>query len=454
MSNKPIWTEGLLLSQHHFQQQDLYHEALLNERLQAVTHYDWGVTSLEVDEVALRSGQFKIRRLVAIWPDGTSVGCGQGTDVPAPAPRPIDTVFTAAQSKLEVYVGLAHQSETSAAVADADTPDSPCRYVSVTREVLDVTTGGNRQEVELGRPNLRIFLGSERRDGFSTIQVAELGRHSNGQPILRDNYVPPVLHLRAAPFLRDGLQRVMAAVSARQRELAGDRRQRDDGSVVLHVADTRKFWLLHTLNGAIPGLSHLLETERTHPEEVYAHLTRLVGYLCTFHSDVDPLELPKFNYLALGEVFEPLFAKILSMLPGGIEQAFVEIDLKRREDGMFLGKLPDPDLVTNEFFVAIQSQLDQAVVRQRIPEILRMASWADIENVVRTSVYGVRTEVEWSPSAVLPLRPGVCFFRVRRQGKFWDGIAKTRSIALHLPIDADWRGASISLYAVNPAKLR
>ena len=121
---------------------------------------------------------------------------------------------------------------------------------------------------------------------------------------------------------------------------------------------------------------------------------------------------------------------------------------------MFLGKLPDPSLVTNEFFVAIQSQLDQAVVRQRIPEILRMASWTDIENVVRTSVYGVRTEVEWSPSAVLPLRPGVCFFRVRRQGKFWEGIAKTRSVALHLPVDADWRGASISLYAVNPTKLR
>jgi predicted component of type VI protein secretion system len=39
MPNKPIWTEGLLISQHHFQQQDRYHESLLRERLAAVVHY-------------------------------------------------------------------------------------------------------------------------------------------------------------------------------------------------------------------------------------------------------------------------------------------------------------------------------------------------------------------------------------------------------------------------------
>ena len=35
MASKPIWTEGLLVSQHHFQQQDRYHETLLRERLGA-----------------------------------------------------------------------------------------------------------------------------------------------------------------------------------------------------------------------------------------------------------------------------------------------------------------------------------------------------------------------------------------------------------------------------------
>ena len=72
MPNKPSWTEGILLSQHHFQQQDRYHESLLRDRLQAITHYDWGVTELELDDRGLASGQFKVRRFAAIWPDGTS----------------------------------------------------------------------------------------------------------------------------------------------------------------------------------------------------------------------------------------------------------------------------------------------------------------------------------------------------------------------------------------------
>jgi len=39
MAHKPIWTEGLLISQHHLQQQDQYHEALLRERVQDVVHF-------------------------------------------------------------------------------------------------------------------------------------------------------------------------------------------------------------------------------------------------------------------------------------------------------------------------------------------------------------------------------------------------------------------------------
>ena len=69
------------------------------------------------------------------------------------------------------------------------------------RTVSDVNVGGSPQEVETARPNVRIFFGTERHDGFSTIRLAELVRATNGQPMVRDNYVPPMLHLAAAPFL-------------------------------------------------------------------------------------------------------------------------------------------------------------------------------------------------------------------------------------------------------------
>ena len=454
MPNKPIWTEGLLLSQHHFQQQDRYHESLLRERLQAVTHYDWGVKALDIDVRAIAAGQFSIRHFSAIWPDGTSVTCGEGTEEPAPTPRSFEGAFPPEASNLEIFLGLPSESESSAALASEDAATAARRYLRELRSVLDFNTGGSPQEIEWARPNLRLFFGKERQEGFATICVAELVRQSNGQPILRDTYVPPVLHMAAAPFLSSGLSRVLSGITARQRELAAERKQRQAGSVEFHAADARKFWLLHTLNGSIPMLAHLLENPRAHPEEVYLALSSLAGQLCTFAPDADPAKLPKFNYLELGVVFEELFARVVSLLGGGIEQPYVEIGLEHRPDGMYIGKLPDARVAAQELFVAVQSNMAEALVRERIPAVLKMAGWNQIYEVVKQARHGVRTEIEWNPSSALPLKPGVCFFRVRREGPYWNEIVQTSTIALYLPVDADWNGARIALYAVDPAHLR
>ena len=38
-----VWSEGMLVSPQHLQQQDLYHERLLDERIAALAPYRWGV---------------------------------------------------------------------------------------------------------------------------------------------------------------------------------------------------------------------------------------------------------------------------------------------------------------------------------------------------------------------------------------------------------------------------
>ena len=453
MPHKPIWTEGLLLSQHHFQQQDQYHEGLLRDRLQAVTHYDWGVTELDIDDRALHAGQFRLRNLAAIWPDGTSIRCGEGMSDPAPAPRSFEAMFPADAAKLEVFVGLAHDT-TSGVLAAEDEAGLAKRYLRAVQRVPDLNSGSSPQEVECARPNLRIFFGGERQDGFTTLRIAELVRQSNGQPMIRDNYVPPILHVSAAPFLMNGLRRVYTGITSRQRELATDRRQRQAGAIDFHATDARKFWLLHTLNGAIPTLGHLIETARVHPEELYLALVGLAGRLCSFAPDVDPTSFPKFNYLELGVGFEELFARVLSLLSGGIEQPYIEIGLEHRPDGMFIGRLPDPNIAAHEMFVAVKSNMAEALVRERVPAVLKMASWNQIYEVVKQARHGVRTEIEWNPSGALPLKPGVCFFRVRREGPFWEEVARSSTLALYLPVDADWNGTSLSMYAIEPARLR
>lgn len=450
MPNKPIWTEGLLLSQHHFQQQDRYHEALVRERLQAISHYDWGVTAVEIDERGFAAGQFRLKRLTAVWPDGASVRCGEGSEEPVPAPRnlPADAL------RIEVFIGLAYEADAVALIATNEDAAAARRYVREQRAVVDLNTGGSAQDLEWARPNLRIFFNDERQDGFATFRIAELLRQDNGQFQVLDTRVPPVLYLSAATFLQNGVQRILANIVARQQKLSAERKQRQAGSVEFHASDARKFWLLHTLNGVIPTLNHLIDTPRTHPEEAYLALATLIGQLCSFSSAAEPSDIPKFNYLELGEVFESLFATTLRLLPGNIEQSFVEIALEHRPDGMFIGKMPDPKLAGHELFIAVKANMAESFIRERVPAVLKMAGWNQIYDVVKQARHGVRVEIEWNPSGALPVKPGLCFFRVRREGPYWDDIAKSSTLALYLPADGDWAGTTLSLYAVDPAQLR
>jgi len=450
---KPLWTEGLLVSQHHFQQQDRYHEALLRERLKGVLHFDWGVIDLDVDERALASGHFVMKRLHAIWPDGTVIRCGDGSEEAAPEPRSFEAAFTADLPKLEVFAALADESDVTGNVLPEGEVGAR-RFTPGRRGVVDSNDGSSPQEIDFSRPHFRILFGRERTEGFTVIRLAELVRTQAGQVIVRDNYVPPVLHLSAAPFLSAGLRRVLTAIVTRQRQLGSERKLRESNNIEFHSTDARKFWLLHSLNGSLPLLSHLVNSPRAHPEEAYVALASLVGQLCTFDPDADPLALPKFNYLDLGETFETLFARVLSLLSGGIEQRYVEIPLEHRQDGMFIGRLTSPKVISDELFVALKSPIADALVRERVPAVLKMASWNQIYEVVKQARHGVRLEIEWQPSGALPLRPGVCFFRVQKRGAYWDDVVKTQSLALYLPNETEWANTALYVYAVDPQYLK
>lgn len=453
MWRKPVWAEGQFVSQHQFQAQDRYHEGRLHERIAAVRRYGWGITRLEIDEHLLATGQFALRRLTAAWPDGLIVDCGGTAGDPLPPPRPFEAHMREGDAALDVLVGITNEGGTNVSAPGESAATQ--RFSRAVSPVDDFNTGASPQEVEFAVPNLRVVFGHERRERTVAIPVAQLVRQADGKVALRDTFVPPVLHVTAAPLLTAALRRVLGAMTARQRELAAGRKQRTSGSnLEFHATDARRFWMLHTLNTSLARLTHLLDTEQAHPEEVYLALAELVAELSTFSVEADPLTIPKFNYLELGPVFEALCARILALLSVDAAPVYTEIPLERRPDGMFLGKLPEPRLANHEFFVAVKSAVPEAIVRERVPQLLKVAGWKHITEVVKQARHGVRAEVEWTPSSALPVKPGLCFFRLRREGPFWDEIARTSTLALYMPNDGDWKEAWVSVYALDPAFVR
>ena len=119
MPNKPIWTEGLLISQHHFQQQDRYHEALLRDRLSSVVHYSWGITDLEIDDRRSRRAISASSDSRPSGPMASRCAAARGTKTRARA-TPVRSAFPSDAAKLEIFVALAHESDAAGNMATGD----------------------------------------------------------------------------------------------------------------------------------------------------------------------------------------------------------------------------------------------------------------------------------------------------------------------------------------------
>ena len=76
---KVLWTEGMFLAPHHFQQWDRHQAATLWSHLRAVQALGWGLSELKLDEDALAIGDVVIHRCAGVMQDGTAFSCTAAT---------------------------------------------------------------------------------------------------------------------------------------------------------------------------------------------------------------------------------------------------------------------------------------------------------------------------------------------------------------------------------------
>lgn len=449
---KPLWIEGLFLEPHHLQRQDGYHERLLARRLAAVVANDWGVIDLEIDARALQAGEVRIARLDAILPDGTPIAVDDGSGDSLPARRfELGPLGRGVQRPLDVYVALAQESEHVANADLANDPATTARYLRSQSTVADVNTGTDERAVDWARHNLRILFGEERRERFDVLRIGQIARTTAGSVALAETFVPPVLRIGASPFLMNGFRRVLRAMLGKQQQLSSSRRQRSASVVEFQAGDAAKFWLLHTLNGKLAAIAEIVDKPSTPPREAYAALAELVGQLCTFDVEGDPMAIPRFDYLALGDAFEPMFVMAIDLLERVIAERYVEIPLDPRE-GFLVGELRDPAIFQHAFYLAVTGSYSEAQVREHVPKLTKIASLQQMGLLLHSHVNGARLALEHRPPGALPMKPGVTFFRVETTGDFWTQMVTSGTFAVHAPFDPS--ALQMALYAVDPSTLQ
>lgn len=287
------WSEGMLLSPQHLQQNDIYWHEHLRYRLACAGPHFWGVRRLAVQ---LIKDTINISELECVLPNGVAlVYPGNFPRDPDPLLQLDVSACAAGAAPLRVWLLV---PERGAAAARQTDPDR--RYSSlVGNPTADENTGDG--EVPVGRLQVRyqlVLSASCPSSAQGACALLEIARDAQGMLRIND-YLPPMLALAASAHLGAGsLQSQMLAYHetwwTQARQLATEASGfTTDGK--LNRGGVRNMQVARQLASALPALSVLLD-DATHPERLYQALAQVVGHVAQFAADPLPLKMAPYQH--------------------------------------------------------------------------------------------------------------------------------------------------------------
>ncbi|MGQ0540697.1 MAG: type VI secretion system baseplate subunit TssK [Blastocatellia bacterium] len=445
---KIVWNEGMLLTPHHFQQWDNYHEELLSSRVQSMMPFEYGILDLQVNSEAIANGNFQITNCRAVMPDGLMVNVPDAEAVPDL--RPVGDHFRVESEKLGVHLAIpAKKAGEANFQASGAAASNNVRFLQEGAIVKDETSGSNEQPLAYAKSNLRIIFDDELRDGFTSIKIAELQRTPTGQLKLSDDYIPPVLKVSASVWIVNMLRQLVEILITKSGSLGEQRRASNASLADFTTSEVAVFWLLHTINSSIPTMSHYFRSPVLHPEKLYLEIGTLVGKLMTFSLEYHPKDIVKYDHDDLYFTFYNLSTQLKELLETVIPSRCVPIPLEKTRDTLYVGRIEDERLLKEAgFYLAVRAQMPESKLIEGVPRVVKIASRDVIDSVIGSALPGVVLTYSNPPPAPIPARVGFKYFQLDSIGPYWSGITGSKVISVYVPNEIP--DEKLELYAVKP----
>jgi type VI secretion system protein ImpJ len=439
--NRVVWSEGLFLQPQHFQQQDRYFERYVENRCQALVPHTWGFTEVELERDFLKIGKIGLRRLSGVFPDGTPFRMPDDD----PLPAPIDIGVDIRDQRLHVAVPLRRSGELE--VSRAPASDDLTRLEI--REFLAQNAAGNGGDpapLEVAALRTRLLLESEATEAYACVPLAHVVEcRGDQQVVLDDNFIPTVLHTRAATRL--------ATVTA---ELLGLFHQRGEalGSRVVDTArgaasELADFLMLQAINRYQPVLAHFVDTGLVHPEQLYQFCVAAAGELATFTTTSKRTpRFPGYRHDRLKESFEPVIASLRESMSKVMTQNAIAIPLEKRRFGINVAIVPDKSLFSSAVFVlAARADGPAEHVRQRFPAQVKVAPAEKIADLVRQGLPGVPVVPIPVAPRQIPFHAGYAYFELDQAHDLWSQLKDSGGVAIY--VSGEFPGLAMELWAIR-----
>ncbi|ACR31500.1 type VI secretion system baseplate subunit TssK [Burkholderia glumae] len=444
--DKPLWHEGLVLTQQHFQQQDRWAGFAMQQVAAAALAEPWGTLGVEVDEEALATGRLKLTRLKLRFPDGTPVDTTMADEVP-----PARELTQGMPADCQSVVVLA-------ALALPDANGNNCRFDETTlarprrsyREFVKVTdlNGTGESEIAAERHAVRLLFDFESHADDTVCAVARLTRSTSGLFQVDHRFVPPCLTLGSHRLHLERVNRLADILQAKSLALGARRSERIEQVAEYGVADVQLFWLLHCIHAAWPQLRLFATHPNRPPEHLYVTLAQLASALMTFSTGAQLTDIPAYDHARADEVFAQLESMIRDLLDAIIPSRVVSIGLTRKSPTTWSGQFLDERIVGDaaDWYLSVNAPMPVFELVEQFPRLCKIGAPDDVERIINSALLGIPLKAVQRVPAAIPVRLDNQYFALDSTSAAHAEMLAARACQIYLP--ASVPDASLELYAV------
>lgn len=440
--NRVLWSEGLFLRPQHFQQQERFLEALLDQRLRSGQAYCWGFNTLELDAGALARGEIQITQASGVWPDGTAFSMPDHD--PPPPPIPIGPQVK--DRMIALAVPIVRQGLPSASFDGAQSRGLP-RYDPADYDSADSNEGFDESApLQVARLRAQLVVVSGNEGAYSTLGVVRvIERRADGQVLIDRNYIPPCLHVDASATLRSWLAELRGLVTQRS-EVLSQRMAEPGRGGTGEIAD---FLMLMLTNRYRPWLDHLSERRPLHPEEFYKLCIQLLGELSSFSSERRlQSRLPAYDHDDLESTFLPVMSQLRLALSMVLEQTAIPIELHDRRFGLRVAVFNDKSFLPSaSFILAVNAQMPTEQVRVKFPAQVKIGPVEKIRDLVNLQLPGVALRPLPIAPRQIPYHAGCNYFELDTKNDLWRLLDRSGGLAMH--VAGDFPGLELEFWAIR-----
>ena len=293
------WSEGMLLSPQHFQQNNIYWEAQLQGLRANLSPHGWGIVELKIDFGKLIQVEVFINRLQAFMPDGLLINYDDKYD--SELILALDEVDELTE-KSRVLVHLIVPIRVPGSASEKGIIQ---RFESYDEEpAVDDNTGENALVISRLKPLLSLKASDNVSKKYISLPLFEVVLPDEGNFQL-GSYCPPMLNIGADKFRRDQeelsryqplqlrCQNLALALRKKARLLAGF--NDDGGGLGERVTAQHRLWIRAMVKELI-DFELIADNSENTPFSLYQSVARVAAAMSELDPCCIPPKLPKYKH--------------------------------------------------------------------------------------------------------------------------------------------------------------